>query len=157
MLLLCLFNLVGQPHPFGSDGFFLNTFVVRGPKLNNWSPILLQGGPDANPSYSWPKRERKKKSRLSFKPMGNKPMNQSFISQVTYKSFPSQKSLKNYVYLCIYILSMNRAAFILSTWWNLVLWKAQALVHYVGQGGRQACRGKLGDTPNIMGKANTTK
>jgi hypothetical protein len=31
MLLLCLFKLVGQPHPFGSDGF-LNTFVVRGPK-----------------------------------------------------------------------------------------------------------------------------
>jgi hypothetical protein len=61
--------------------------------------------------------------------------------------------LKNYVYLCIYILSMNRAAFILYTWWNLVLWKGQALAHYVGQGARRACRGKLGDTPNITGKA----
>jgi hypothetical protein len=84
MLLLCLFNLVGQPHPFGSDGFLNKTIVVRGPKLNNWSPILLQGGPDANPSYSWPKRKRKRNQKvLSFKPMGNKPMNLSFPRSLT--------------------------------------------------------------------------
>lgn len=69
MLLLCLFNLVGQPHPFGSDGF-LNTFVVRGPKLNNWSPILLQGGTRRKSFLLMAKKKMKKEVKVVLQTRG---------------------------------------------------------------------------------------
>jgi len=81
MLLLCLFNLVGQPHPFGSDGFFLNTFVVRGPKLNNWSPILLQGGGQTQILLTHGQKEKEKRSQGC-------PSNPWAISQWINLSFP---------------------------------------------------------------------
>jgi hypothetical protein len=92
---------------------------------------------------------------LSFKPMGNKPMNLSFPRSFT-KDFLHKNNWKiMYTYVYTYLVWIGLPSFSPPD----EIWyygKVKPLPIMLGKVPGELVRGKLGDTPNIAGKAKTT-